>query len=207
MKTFRRLRKFLTNSKPPEISPKNRTLPNPAPYKPLEKGAKIMFCPNCGSENKNGQNFCRLCGLKLDAISQAVAEQTPSQEYLVLKRRKEVFEKMGVFSLSVSGIIGLAFIFTKVIQYKLMLFGEDVLFWSGFAALVVFSLLSVFFFNYPKLFMNFDKLDPRLSPSEEKQISQPTAKLIEDRPFEPAASVTENSTELLLVENKTRKFE
>ncbi len=165
-----------------------------------------MFCPNCGSENKNEQNYCRVCGLKLDAISQAVAEQTPSQEYLVLKRRKDVFEKMGVFTLSVTGLIGLGFFLAKVVQYKLIFFGADVLFWSGFAAFVVFGLLSVFFFNFPKLFMNFDKLNPRLSPAEEKQISQPTAKLIEDRPFETAASVTENTTELLLNKNKTRKF-
>lgn len=165
-----------------------------------------MFCPNCGSENKNEQNYCRLCGLKLDAISQAVAEQTPSQEYLVLKRRKDVFEKMGVFTLSVTGLIGLGFFLAKVVQYKLILFGEGVLFWSGFAAFVASGLLSVFFFNYPKLFMNFDKLNPRLSPSEEKQISQTTAKLIEDRPFEPVGSVTENSTELLLDKNRTRKL-
>lgn len=166
-----------------------------------------MFCPNCGSENKTEQNFCRLCGLKLDAIWQAVAEQTPSEEYAILKRRKDVFDKMGVVSLSVFGIIGFSFLFAKVIQFKLAFFGENVLYWSGFIAFVVFGLLSVFFFNYPKLFMNFEKLNPRLSPSEEKQISQPTTKLIEDHPFEPVASVTENSTELLLNKNQPRKFE
>ena len=166
-----------------------------------------MFCPNCGSENKNEQNFCRLCGLKLEAISQAVAEQMPSEEYAILKRRKDVFEKMGVVSLFIFGIIGFSFLFAKVVQFKLMLFGADALFWSAFAAFIAFGLLSVFFFNYPKVFMNFDKLNPRLSPSEEKLISQPTTKLIEDRPFEPAASVTENSTELLLNKNTTRKFE
>lgn len=165
-----------------------------------------MFCPNCGSENYNEHNFCRLCGLKLDAISQAVAEQTPSQEYLVLKRRKEMFEKMGICTLSVTGLIGISFFLAKVVQYKMILLGENVLFWSGFAALVVFGLLSVFFFNYPKLFMNFDKVNPRLSPSEDKQISQPTKKLIEEKPFEPVGSVTEDSTELLLNKNQTRKF-
>lgn len=166
-----------------------------------------MFCPNCGSENNNEQNFCRLCGLKLVAISQAVAEQTPTKEYAELRKRKEFFEKLGVFSFSVSGIIGLSLIFTKVIQYKIILFGETALLWSAFTALVVFGLLSVFFFNYPKLFMNFEKLNPHLPPSEKKQISQPTKKLIEDKPFEPVGSVTENTTELLAVENKTKNLD
>ncbi|HEX9930321.1 MAG TPA: hypothetical protein VGB02_17430 [Pyrinomonadaceae bacterium] len=32
-----------------------------------------------------------------------------------------------------------------------------------------------------------------------------TGKLLEEKPFEPVQSVTENSTELLSVENKTKK--
>ena len=166
-----------------------------------------MFCPNCGAENRSEQNFCRSCGLKLDVISQAVAEQTPTKEYAELQKRKELFEKLGIFSLSSFGLIGLTFLLAKVVYYKLILFGADALFWSGLVAFFAFGLLTVFFFNYPKLFMKFDKINPRLSPNEEKQISQPTQKLIEDKPFEPAASVTENSTELLPIKNKTRKFE
>ena len=166
-----------------------------------------MFCPNCRAENKNEQNFCRSCGLKLDVISHAVTEQFPTKEYAELQKRKELFEKLGIFSISSFGLIGFAFLFAKVVYYKLILFGADVLFWSGFAALVAFGLLSVFFFNYPKLFMKFDKINPVRSPIEHEQISKPTNKLIEDKPFEPIGSVTENSTELLHVERKTRKFE
>jgi zinc-ribbon domain len=165
-----------------------------------------MFCPNCGSENKNEQNFCRSCGLKLDAISHAVAAQFPTKEYAELQKRKELFEKLGIFSLSGFGVIGIAFLIAIVGYYKMILFGADVIFWSGFAAFTVFGLLSVFFFNYPKLFMKFEKVNPRLSPDDQEQFSQPTNKLLEDKPFEPIASVTENSTELFPVENKTRKF-
>lgn len=166
-----------------------------------------MFCPNCGSENKIEQNFCRSCGLKLEAISQTVAEQFPTKEYAKLQKRKELFEKLGIFSLSGFGVIGIAFLIAVVGYYKMILFGADVLFWSGFAAFAVFGLLSVFFFNYPKLFMKFEKIKLRLSPIEQAKISIPTKKLIEDKPFEPIGSVTENSTELLHVEQKTRKFE
>lgn len=167
-----------------------------------------MFCPNCGSENKIEQNFCRLCGLKLEMIAREIAEQKPSKEYAELKRRKEAFEKVGVLSLSVTGLIAAGFFLAKVIEVKSIIFGASFLFWAGFTALVVFGLLSVFFLNYPKLFMNLDKLNPRLDASEQEQISMPTQKLIEEREFEPAAagSVTENSTELLVNKNQTRKF-
>jgi zinc ribbon protein len=163
-----------------------------------------MFCPNCGAENRVEQNFCRSCGLKLDAISQAVADQFPSKEYAALQRRKELFEKLGLFSLSAAGLIGLGFLLFKVAYFKLILFGPDVLFWSSAIALIGFLLLSVFFFNYPKLFMKFEKLNSRLSPPEESTLTASTNKLIEDRPFEPVPSVTEHSTELLHTPKKIR---
>jgi hypothetical protein len=162
-----------------------------------------MFCPNCGGENRSEQNFCRTCGLKLDAITQAVAEQRPSKEYAELQRKKELFEKLGLFSISVAALIGLGLLLAKVTYYKLILFGPEVLFWSAFGALVLFGLLSVFFFNYPKVVMNFDKVNPRLNAADPAP-ADPTQKLIEDRPFEPVPSVTENTTDLLPIKNSNK---
>lgn len=162
-----------------------------------------MFCPNCGGENRREQNFCRSCGLKLDAISQVVAEQTPSLEYAARQRRKDLFERLGLFSLSVAALIGIALLFAKAAYYKLILFGPEVLFWSATGALMAFALLSVFFFNYPKLFMKFEKVDPRLGSTDGTAPAIPTAKLIEDRPFEPVPSVTENTTNLLPVRQES----
>lgn len=157
-----------------------------------------MFCPNCAAPNTDDQSYCRSCGLKLGAISKEVAEQFPSAEYAVLQRRKRLFEILGIGSLSIAGLIGLGSLLAKVFYYKLILFGPEVLFYSAFGALVLFGLLSVFFFNYPKLFMNFEKVNPQLPAigAAESGNSIPTNKLIDDRPFEPA-SVTEHSTELL----------
>jgi hypothetical protein len=156
-----------------------------------------MFCPNCGGKSGTGQNFCRTCGLKLDSITHAVAEQRPSKEYAELQRRKERFEKLGLVSISISALIGIALLFSKAVYYKLILFGPEVLFWSAFGALIFFGLLSVFFFNYPTVVMNFDKVNPRLEPEAEELENPTTQKLIEDRPFEPVPSVTEGTTELL----------
>lgn len=164
-----------------------------------------MFCPNCGTQNQNTHIYCRSCGLKLDAILHAVAEQFPSDEYAKLQRRKNVFEMMGVVCLAVFGLIGFSFLFAKVVQYKLDWLGADILFWSGLIAMFAFGLLSVFFFNFPKLAMKFDDVNPRLSPPDEEPHSYDTGKLIEDRPFEPVPSVTEHSTELLSIPANVRK--
>jgi hypothetical protein len=168
---------------------------------------KAMFCPNCGAENQSSQNYCRSCGLKLGEITQFVSEQFPTQEYAALQRRKERFEKLGLFSLSLFGFLGFAMLLVKVASYKIILFGPDVIFGAAFAAMILFGLLSVFFFNYPKLFMNFDKLNHRLSSPRATDLPPvDTAKLIDDRPFEPVPSITEDSTDLLTVKNKPRSF-
>ena len=156
-----------------------------------------MFCPNCGAENNSEQNFCRSCGLNLNAVIRSISEQLPSNEHARLQRRKELFEKLGSFSLTISGIIAFSFLIFLAVYYKMAWLGPEVLFWSGFGALIGFLLLSIFFLGYPKLFMKFERLDHRERHTSEPEIAAPTTKLIEDRPFEPIPSVTEDSTDLL----------
>ena len=156
-----------------------------------------MFCPNCAASNADEHSYCRRCGLKLDAIAKSVAEQFPSVEYAALVNRIRRFEMIGVASLSIAAIVGLSMLIVKAFQYKVILFGPDVLFYAAFAALLLFGLFSVFCFNY-KEFVSFDKLNPRLPVSEtDNEVEKVTTnKLLEDRIFAPA-SVTEHSTELL----------
>jgi len=182
------------------------------PYKnwqpTTDKGPKIMFCPNCANKIEIEQKFCRYCGLKIGSIVQIVSEQNPDNEFIVLQKRKELFDKLGVFALVCFGSIGFSYLFYKIIYYKMILFGENVMFWSAFAAFIVFGLLAAFFFNYPKIFMNekLSGLKEKMSEAEKNQIGAETNKLLSESRFEPA-SVTENSTELLHIEQKTRKFE
>jgi len=154
-----------------------------------------MFCPNCGTKNSVEQNYCRGCGLTLQAIVEAVSDQFPSKEYAELQRRRARFERIGLLCLSISGLISFSLLLFLAAHYKLILLGPEVLFGSAIAALIGFLLLSVFFINYPKLFMK-----PRSRQQEEITASAiVTAELIEDRPFEPASSVTEETTEFLKV--------
>lgn len=159
-----------------------------------------MYCPNCGTKNQAAHNFCRSCGLKLDEISRNVAEQFPSDEYAALMRRKERFEKFGLAALVITAIVGLSMFLYKVGAYKAGLFGEATLLWLAFGAFALFGLLAVFLLNYPKMFMNFENVNPRLDADQSSKPRE-TKKLIEDRIFEPA-SVTEHSTELLEIPRK-----
>lgn len=86
--------------------------------------------------------------------------------------------------------------------YKLILLGSEILFGSAIGALISFLFLSVFFFNYPKLFMKVEKPDSKLSLAEDGGPEPTTNKLIFDRPFEPVSSVTEHTTELLATPTK-----
>ena len=159
-----------------------------------------MFCPNCGSKNGVEQNYCRGCGLKLDAIVEAVADQFPSKEYAALQRRRERFEKLGVITLSVAAFIGLVLLLFKATQFKLILFGPDAIIGGAIAALIGFLLLSVAFFNYPKLFLK--SRNPASDDGKAPDIV--TAKLIEDHPPDYVSSVTENTTKSLHTVGKGR---
>jgi hypothetical protein len=136
-----------------------------------------------------------MCGLHLDAIAANILEQDPSSEIAVLFNRKKRAQTLGMISLSTAGVIALMIVLSRVFYYKLLIFGPELLFGSAFAALVVFSLISAFFFFvYPKLFIKTG-LPGSLSDRQDVAAA-PTNKLLNDPPFEPA-SVTEHSTELL----------
>ncbi|MEO8574736.1 MAG: hypothetical protein ABI481_12265 [Pyrinomonadaceae bacterium] len=129
----------------------------------------------------------------------------PSEEYAALERRKQIFEKLGLSALSVAGVVALMLLLFKVALYKLILLGPELLFGSAIGALVGFLLLSVFFFNYPRLFMRVDKLNPTLASADKSDEANPTNKLIEDKIFEPVPTVTERSTDLLPREDLRRR--
>jgi hypothetical protein len=53
--------------------------------------------------------------------------------------------------------------------------------------------------------MKFERLNLNGRQTDRPVIAVPTAKLIEDRPFEPVPTVTEDSTDLLLTPEKRRR--
>jgi hypothetical protein len=161
-----------------------------------------MFCPNCGTKNNVGLNYCRSCGLKLDAIVEAVADQMPASEDAESQRRREKSGQPSRVALSIHVVIGLALIVFFVTQYEALgYFFGSVLF--GTIVAWIWFLLGIIL--YPK----FIKKDGRNYPPQVEAVPASTGvttRLIEDRPFEAApSSVTENTTDLLKVPSADRK--
>lgn len=156
-----------------------------------------MYCPNCGTKGESDRNYCRSCGLRLDTVADVVAGQLPSAENAALARRRKMVKKLGLGSLSIAGSIGLMTLIFAAALYKLVLLGPAVLFWSSAIALTFFLLLGTALYCYSKFFMLFDVCEDRATHLDEMPPSLTTGRLLEDRPFEPVPSVTENTTDLL----------
>ncbi len=169
-----------------------------------------MFCPNCGANNSTEQKFCRSCGLNLEQTALSLLEQIPSAESAGLLKRQKNLEKFGsiafggfgvVLLIAVSAIIYL--IFTKVILSGNSVFGGILL-----IAFLVFAALTLVYVGFNEdLKERMQKTNPTLLNNNELDEKRDTAKLLEEKPFEPIPSVTENSTELLYTKNKTQKLQ
>ena len=160
-----------------------------------------VFCPNCSAKNKIEQNFCRFCGLNLQETTKSLVAQVEFGKNARELKQLQLIKKLtdyGSVALTIIVSIALAF-YVYAILTKMIFSGERIL-----LGLVLISMVYQFVMRHirrlkrSKVKENNDELN--LSSKRE------TAKLLEEKPFAPVASVTENATELLLVENKTTKL-
>ena len=153
-----------------------------------------MFCPNCGTKNNVGLNYCRSCGLKLDAIVEAVADQLPSQVDAEMQRKKEKAERDAFIHLSIAGAICLII--------SVLLFTQYTNLGYYFGAVLPGAIVLMVFLLGPALGHLYYAKSLKLKHLPLTEVPAPTgvtSRLIEDRPFEPAVSVTEGTTEHLKV--------
>ena len=166
-----------------------------------------MFCPNCGANNTTEQNFCRSCGLNLEETAKSLLAQIPSAETANLLRHEKTIERFGSFALGGLGVVGLIAV-TAGLWYlvtKFIVTGTNIFAGILLISFFVFAILSLIFVIFNE---TLKEKKAKLKLPEENELAAPktTGTLLEEKPYEPA-SVTENSTELLLTKNKTRKFE
>lgn len=166
-----------------------------------------MFCPNCGANNSTEQKFCRQCGLNLEKTAASMLEQLPSASSANLLKQERALEKFG--NVAWSGfllvlLIGVGSLAWLVLT-KLIFSGANVLFGTLLLAFITFAALSLAY-----VFLNeaLKEKKQKLKSSAANEFAEPknAANLLEEKPFAPISSVTENSTELLSAESKTRKF-
>lgn len=165
-----------------------------------------MFCPNCGANNSTDQKFCRSCGLNLEKSAESLLEQLQKSDF---SKAENYLEKLGTV-----GFFGLAAVYLAAISLlSYVVFNKFVL--SGEIEKIIFGVVIIAMFIFATLMLAYVALNESLKEQKEKlNASLPkeiekkdTAKLLEEKPFEPIPSVTEDSTELIYAENKTRKFE
>jgi hypothetical protein len=153
-----------------------------------------MFCPNCAHPNSDSHSFCRKCGLKLDEIKQAFAEQYPSIEYERVKRRIARLESTGGAVLVAAGIVGFALLVLRFFLHDLVPLHPDAIVYVLIGVMIPCGLFAAFALGYRR-FVDLEKLKPQM-PISASGKTKPTNKLLNDSVFEPA-SVSELSTQLL----------
>jgi hypothetical protein len=162
-----------------------------------------MFCSNCGAKNSKKQNYCRFCGLNLQEAAKSLTSQLVfGEDSNLLKTLSKVKRTVDFASTALVGVL-----IVGIIAYLSFApaFGKDLLKIS----LGLFLLLQTgegvigYFQRKERSKSKSKKFE---SDETEHFKAKETAKLLEERPFEPVASVAENSTELFPMEKKTRKF-
>lgn len=158
-----------------------------------------MYCPNCGKTNSTEQKFCRACGLNLEQTGLSLAQQLPAAELenKLHRRQRQVDRWLAIAGGTAAAILVLG-VFWGVI-YKVIIIkgnvGEGLGFLGFYIGVILFALLA--------LYRNsLQKAGKRQLPEATTKPAADTAELLNESHFEPIASVTERTTELLGTEKK-----
>lgn len=165
-----------------------------------------MFCPNCATNNSTKQKFCRSCGIYLGVIAESLLLQLTTVQNAKLSKKESSIENFKNFVLSRFGLgllIAVFFIISGIF-YKVILKDNNV---SFGISLIVITVSTVWIILCVSYFQFVKERKAQINPAMTSELTdkKETGKLLEEKPFEPVQSVTENSTELLSVENKTKK--
>jgi len=158
-----------------------------------------VYCPNCGKTNSTEQKFCRACGLNLEQTGLTLAEQLPAAELesKLHHRQRQVERWLTIAGVSAVSILVLG-VFWGVI-YKVIIIKGDVVEGLGFLGFYI----GVILFALLALYRNsLQKASKRQLPEATTKPAANTAELLNESRFEPIASVTERTTELLATEKK-----
>lgn len=166
-----------------------------------------MYCPNCAAKNDTEQKFCRSCGMNLEKTAALLAEQFSEGLASDIERAEQRLERFGQFAFGgFAVVLGIAILgILYFIVTKMILSGTQP--WAGalLTAFIVFAALTLTY-----VVLNEDLKEKKKTPAKAQPEMQAreTAELerLTDGASMPIPSVTENTTDLLQTENKTRKL-
>jgi len=160
-----------------------------------------MYCPNCGAQNKKKQNFCRYCGLHLQDIEKTFLNQlvfgVETERLKSLRNARKLTDSAQMFSVFMLVIGILALIFSDSNIGKVLLTAGLLSFFLGQAFREIFGYL-----QRQKSVRN--EIRNISNDAEQREFqTMKTNKLIEEKPFTPASSITERETELLYADRNS----
>jgi hypothetical protein len=149
-----------------------------------------MYCPNCGKQNSSEQSFCRACGLRLQAISQALARELSPGEAADVDQLQPSpgSRKLGSQPLLLAGFLTMMFGVIVGVLGKKMLSTEWV---SSVGALIAILGMSLMGYAAITLMAPLSRKSAKSKPASpadlttDRQLAAPPASV---------PSVTENTT-------------
>jgi len=168
-----------------------------------------MFCPNCAAKNSTDQSFCRACGMNLEQAATALAEQFPDNARSEIDRKEQRLERFGKIVFGGFGIVvGVAILgILYAIVTKFILAGDQPVVGVILALFVVFAALALTW-----VVMNEDLKEKRkkrhssVETPDQLAAKPVTNQLLQEAEATVVNSVIEDTTDLLPIENRTRKL-
>ena len=144
--------------------------------------------------------------MNLEQTTTSLLEQFPTAQRANIQKQERMLERFGQITFAGFGLVILTAIGAMIymILTKMVLSGTN--FWSG--------LLLIAFVFFAGLALTYVLLAESVKEKKQKLGAKPagefakadTEKLLGESTFEPIGSVTENTTELLKTESRTRKL-
>jgi hypothetical protein len=159
-----------------------------------------MHCPDCGAKTSPEHRFCRSCGLSLEPFARLLAEHLPAETEggaeaettaRLMARQRKVERWLGVALWVFLGSIAVGTLYSIIA--KVIIGKGQLLYGLIFLGVILVGVASVALVAYRETLK--EKMEKR-RPAELQGEGAATRSLPDAR-FEPAASVTDRTTELL----------
>ncbi len=145
--------------------------------------------------------------MNLEQTALSVLEQFPTGQSFSIQRQERMLERFGQIAFGGFGVVVLTAVggFIYLIITKLILTGVN--FWGGIllTAFILFAGLTLaYVILNESLKEKRSKLNPAAATGGAELAAPETGRLLPEKDFEPAASVTEGTTRLLASERETK---
>jgi hypothetical protein len=109
-----------------------------------------MHCPKCGENNEEGQHFCRVCGLAIDAVEKAYRAELRKMATDESWLSERFFGRLAAVSFFSFVAVAFGLLFSLTVYYKFEIFGKELMALFGVLGFLFLGVLSVVFYGLKK---------------------------------------------------------